>query len=166
MFKHKCAFCESKISQVDYGQIEHFKPKSLYPTLCFEWDNFLLSCSLCNGTGSKGNKFPLDADEGPFINPVEENPDDFFRFEYDETLKQFLVLPKNIRAVTMLKIIKINREELAEHRTKEMFKILRFIDEVIESREKLELFLNYFSDDYEYYAFIKTIITKVRNNVA
>jgi len=164
MFKKKCAFCESTITHVDYGQIEHFRPKSVYPQLCFEWDNFVLSCAICNGTGNKGNKFPLEADGGPFINPTTENPDDFFIFDYDDILKRFVVLPKNLRAVTMLSIIKLNREDLAEHRTKEMFKIIRIIEKIIqEDKEKLELFLNYFNEEYDYYAFIKTIIQKVRS---
>jgi len=166
MFKKKCAFCESTITHIDYGQIEHFKPKSIYPDQCFEWNNFLLSCAICNGTGSKGNKFPLEAEGGPFINPTTEDPDDFFKFEYDNVLKLFIVYPKNRRAVTMLGIIKLNREDLAERRTKEMFKITMVIDKIIKGdQEKLDDFLNFFSDEDDYYAFIKTIIQKVRSKI-
>lgn len=162
MFNHKCAFCESKITHVDYGQIEHFKPKSLYPDLCFEWNNFLLSCSICNGKGNKGDKFPLAHEGGPFINPTEENPDDFFRFEYDTVLKKFVVFPKNDRAKKMLEIIKLNREELANERTRELSKIVSTINRIVENdTTKLEIFKGYFSSNDPYYAFIKNILSQL-----
>ena len=162
MFKKKCAFCESTITHIDYGQIEHFKPKSIYPDQCFEWNNLLLSCAICNGSGSKGNKFPLEAEGGPFINPTTENPDDFFKFEYDDVLKQYIVFPKNIRAVTMLSLIKINREDLLEKRKAQLKQIVFIIDR-IEDEETLQEFFNLFSEKDDYYAFIKTIIQKVRS---
>ena len=33
MFNNKCAFCESNITQVYAGDIEHFRPKSKFPEL-------------------------------------------------------------------------------------------------------------------------------------
>ncbi len=55
----KCCFCESKITHVDYGDVEHFRPKSAfrqkssdslekpgYYWLAYEWDNLFLSCAL------------------------------------------------------------------------------------------------------------------------
>jgi uncharacterized protein (TIGR02646 family) len=166
MFKHKCAFCESKITHVDYGQIEHFKPKSVYPDLCFEWNNFLLSCSICNGKSNKGDKFPLEAKGGPFINPTVENPDDFFRFEYDNVLNKFIVFPKNERAKTMLGIIKLNREELLEHRTEVLLKILYYVDNIVKKNpDALEEFKNLFNGEEEYFSFIRLIITKAEQSI-
>jgi uncharacterized protein (TIGR02646 family) len=166
MFQKKCAFCESLITHVDYGQIEHFKPKSSYPGLCFDWNNFLLCCSICNGKSNKGDKFPLADEGGPFVNPTEENPDDFFGFEYDSLLKKFIVFPKHERAKTMLGIININREDLLEHRTEYLSKIVDTISQIIEKdQEKLDLFCSYFSEKDEYYAFIKNIFEKVKNNI-
>ena len=65
MFHGKCAYCESDITHIDYGHIEHFKPKSTpaYFELAVEWDNLLLACGRCNGAENKGTKFPL-ADKG------------------------------------------------------------------------------------------------------
>lgn len=57
MFYDKCAFCESNITQVYVGDIEHFKPKSKFPELCFEWENLLFACSICNGKSNKGDNF-------------------------------------------------------------------------------------------------------------
>jgi 5-methylcytosine-specific restriction endonuclease McrA len=39
MFDGKCAYCESHITHIDYGHIEHFKPKSKFPNECFEYQD-------------------------------------------------------------------------------------------------------------------------------
>lgn len=49
-----CSYC-GKYDPQDL-QIEHIRPKSLYPKLATKWDNFLLACATCNGAGNKGDK--------------------------------------------------------------------------------------------------------------
>src|SRR5436853_4660489 len=44
----KCAYCESKIRHITYGDIEHIVPKSVDPSLSYEWDNLTLACDVCN----------------------------------------------------------------------------------------------------------------------
>jgi 5-methylcytosine-specific restriction endonuclease McrA len=72
MFHGKCAYCESDITHIDYGHIEHFKPKGTpdYYELAVEWDNLLLACGRCNGAENKGSRFPLADKGGPLVNPV------------------------------------------------------------------------------------------------
>ena len=43
IFNHKCAFCETHDKRAK-RDIEHFRPKSIYYWLGYEWTNFLLSC--------------------------------------------------------------------------------------------------------------------------
>ncbi len=164
MFQKKCAFCESHITHIDYGQIEHFKPKSKYPEFCFEWNNFLLSCAICNGKSNKGDKFPLENENGSFINPVDENPNEFFKFEFDEVTNKFLIFPKNERAFTTIKELGLNRENLSEFRTNELSKITFVINEIINKNkeELLDKFISQFSQKDQFYAFIKTIFEKVK----
>lgn len=83
MFGGKCAYCESKIIHVDYGHIEHFKPKDKFRELCFQWSNLLLACGVCNGAEHKGNKFPEKVEGGPFVNPCDDDPSEHFIFSYD-----------------------------------------------------------------------------------
>jgi uncharacterized protein (TIGR02646 family) len=86
MFDGKCAYCESKITVVTYGAIEHFSPKSVYPELTFEWSNLLLSCDICNDTNHKGIKFPLDKNGSPLlINPADgkTDPNTHLKFVWD-----------------------------------------------------------------------------------
>lgn len=50
MFKGCCAYCEGSYEGTSYPQIEHFKPKSLYPELMFDYNNMNLACQMCNMT--------------------------------------------------------------------------------------------------------------------
>jgi hypothetical protein len=55
---HKCAYCEAPTTMVAYGDVEHFRPKSIYWWLAYCYDNHLFSCQICNGT-YKGDNFPV-----------------------------------------------------------------------------------------------------------
>ncbi len=165
MFNGKCAYCESHIIHIDYGDIEHFRPKSKFPVFCFDWDNLLLSCSICNGVSNKSNKFPLESEGGFLINPVIENPNDFFRFEFDENTKLFLLFPKDERAKTTINTIGLNREKLANIRTKELISIVELISKIEVTAMILNELSECFSDKNQYYAFIKAIIEKVKSKI-
>lgn len=47
----RCIYCED--SRAD--EIEHMRPKDLYPEQVFAWDNYVLACGPCNGP--KNNRF-------------------------------------------------------------------------------------------------------------
>ncbi len=83
IYRHKCAYCESKIEHAASLQVEHFRPKGGlkkektgdenhkgYYWLGNEWTNLLLSCPKCNGNDAKGNRFPISGvrvyDDSPF----------------------------------------------------------------------------------------------------
>lgn len=44
----KCAYCETPTAVVDYGDVEHFRPKSVYWWLAYSYENYLPSCAICN----------------------------------------------------------------------------------------------------------------------
>jgi uncharacterized protein (TIGR02646 family) len=60
LFRHKCAYCETRIGVSDDSEIEHWRPKGAvkeddgrrsfpaYYWLASNWDNLLLSCLKCN----------------------------------------------------------------------------------------------------------------------
>jgi hypothetical protein len=67
----KCCFCESKVSAISFGDVEHYRPKGGwvqkdgdkltkpgYYWLAFNFENLYLSCQLCNEVYKK-NYFPL-----------------------------------------------------------------------------------------------------------
>lgn len=102
-------YCESKISHVNFGDVEHIKPKAinLFPHLEFEWNNLGICCDRCNT--AKGNKYHPGAE---FINPYDEDP-------ASEILACGpLLLPKSAseRGEITINEIQLNRAELIERR--------------------------------------------------
>jgi hypothetical protein len=56
----KCGYCEAPTSAVAHGDVEHFRPKSLYWWLAYRFDNYLFSCQICNQI-YKVDFFPITA---------------------------------------------------------------------------------------------------------
>ncbi len=158
MFGSKCAFCESHIRHVSYDQIEHFRPKHRFPELCFEWDNLLLACGGCNGAKYKGTKFPEAADGGPYVNPVEEEPNDFFDFVINPHTELAEVIPKVLRGETTERDLGLNRPDLLQHRSKAVFNIflLAFTAKKGDP-DCLKLLIKNCQPQYEYAAFARSI---------
>ncbi len=102
----KCFLCESRISHISYGDVEHFRPKAGvcqnlkdkmsetgYYWLAYEWSNLFLACQICNQRFKK-NLFPLEdrnkrskshsddlsQEKHLFIKPDEENPEKHISF--------------------------------------------------------------------------------------
>lgn len=60
----KCAYCESKILHVDYGDIEHIVPKSVRPDLAVDITNLTVACGICNT-----NKSDYYNERAPLVDP-------------------------------------------------------------------------------------------------
>ncbi len=58
----RCCYCE--LSQPD--EVEHVRPKDLYPESAFEWENYVFACGICNGTW-KSNKFAIIDSNGYLV---------------------------------------------------------------------------------------------------
>src|ERR1700761_6417444 len=97
MFNGKCGYCESKILHIDYGDIEHFRPKSIssFYELAVDWDNLMLACGRCNGAENKGVKFPEAANGGPLVNPTVDDPGEHLGFDFDPVTKLANVVDKS-----------------------------------------------------------------------
>jgi len=134
----KCAFCESKVPAVAYGDVEHFRPKGGYqqsPThdlkkpgyywLAYEWTNLFFSCQICNQQGKK-NLFPLarpsrravshhddlTAEEPLLIDPAASDPEQFIGF------REEVAYPRGGRRLgkVTIEVLGLNREALREAR--------------------------------------------------
>lgn len=53
----RCAYCEDSAAD----EVEHIRPKTLYPELVFAWANYLYACGPCNGP--KNNHFAVFAQD-------------------------------------------------------------------------------------------------------
>lgn len=49
----RCVYCEDSMAD----EVEHLKPKDLYPEVVFVWENYIYICGPCNGR--KNNKFAV-----------------------------------------------------------------------------------------------------------
>jgi uncharacterized protein (TIGR02646 family) len=118
MFHGKCAYCESKILHVDYGHIEHYRPKAARPDLTFEWTNLLLARGICNGAEYKSDHFPEAAEGGPIVNPCEDHPEEHFEFHFDPVAKLASVYGTTARGLLTEHLLGMNRPELRGYRSK------------------------------------------------
>ncbi|GAB4212901.1 MAG: hypothetical protein OHK0022_49340 [Roseiflexaceae bacterium] len=72
----RCVYCEDSCA----NEVEHIKPKTLYPEETFVWDNYLYACRICNGTKSD-NFAVFSANTGEFINVARRKKDPIVRVE-------------------------------------------------------------------------------------
>jgi hypothetical protein len=56
--KGKCAYCEANTEVVAHGDVEHYRPKSIYWWLAYTYDNYLFACQICNQV-YKSDNFPI-----------------------------------------------------------------------------------------------------------
>jgi uncharacterized protein (TIGR02646 family) len=65
----KCAYCESKVTAVYPGDVEHILPKTARPDLTFDYANLTLACFICNNR--KGDYYNVAQ---PLLHPYEDDP--------------------------------------------------------------------------------------------
>lgn len=140
----RCHYCED--SKAD--EVEHILPKDVYPDLCYDWNNYLYACGSCNG--SKSNQaavinsvtlslhnltppkpkrnVPLPPRQSPItgvygiIDPVRENPLDFFLLDIKTSSFAFSELPDEntinyLKAKYTLEVLRLNRSYLRKARS-------------------------------------------------
>jgi uncharacterized protein (TIGR02646 family) len=144
----KCAFCESKITHVEYGDVEHFRPKAGfqqrakdrlvrpgYYWLAYEWSNLFFSCQLCN-QASKKNLFPLrnprrrarshrddlQTERPLLLDPSMVDPETVLSFR-EETV---YAINDNRLGRTTIDVLGLNRQELREAR-RERFELIQLL---------------------------------------
>ena len=157
MFHSKCAYCESYIEHVSDSHIEHYRPKSKFPDLTFDWENLLLSCGKCNSTKYKGDRFPETSAGGPYINPCTDLPGDHFQFVYDVKAKLASVYGKTERGETTETGLGLNRPDLRTYRSKRLAMLLCLAQYAQTDPEAQHLLDEAKQDDAEYAAFARLL---------
>jgi uncharacterized protein (TIGR02646 family) len=152
---NKCCFCESKVTHVAYGDVEHFRPKAAfaqahgvpltrpgYYWLAYEWTNLLFCCQLCNQRHKRW-LFPLQdpsrrarsprhrlAREQPlFIDPSTVDPALHLEFHEDGVR----AVRGSLTGKTTIDALQLNREDLAESRKDR----LRMLEAIRRTRDYL-----------------------------
>ncbi|QNR65001.1 HNH endonuclease [Paenibacillus peoriae] len=110
----KCVYCESKLTHIDYGDIEHILPKSIFRELTFSWDNLTIGCAKCNK-----NKDIYYNPKLPLLNPYIDEPEKCITF--------IGAIPYptngNDRAEITIMKLKLDRSELVERRDEHIKKL-------------------------------------------
>jgi hypothetical protein len=110
LFNGKCAYCESNVQHIDFGDVDHYRPKKKvkedprkgtdpghpgYYWLAYYTLNLLPACGLCNKPPGKGAQFPvlgthsrtpkaLDDEQPLLLNPYNNNINPLEHLEFNE----------------------------------------------------------------------------------
>jgi uncharacterized protein (TIGR02646 family) len=130
----KCCFCEAYVAHIQFGDVEHFRPKRGcrqssraplmrpgYYWLAYDWSNLFLCCEICNRR-HKGTLFPLrnptrrarahahsvPREKPVFIDPAADDPEKFIGF-HDEVA---FPIANNRRGRETIEALQLNRLEL------------------------------------------------------
>ena len=174
----KCFLCESKITHISHGDVEHFRPKAAYRQsagdtlhrpgyywLAYEWSNLFLACQICNQVFKK-NLFPLSnpiaratshkkkigREEPLFINPSVDDPEEFISFRREIPFP----IDNHPRAKATIEGLGLKRPKLNERRLenyerlKTLYQIAYRLPPIEESGEARELLDKAVQDAAEY----------------
>ena len=155
----KCAYCESYLRHIAFGDIEHIHPKSAKLEDLFRWANLTLACDICNTAKSNHNNV---------VDPYTDEPAQHFKFFgpmiYANT--------DSAKAVFTAKKLKLNRDELIARRAQRLSAIsdiLLLISQATNNdiRQVLieDLFENEISDSSEYAAFTRSFLREVNKDL-
>ena len=109
-FHYKCAYCEARPGHVSHPHIEHYRPKGIvrFEGEVFNWDNWLLSCGICNER--KWRDFPEEDGQPLLLNPATEDPSPHLCFLGPS--------PRGItkRGKKTVELVKLDRQALRDDR--------------------------------------------------
>lgn len=124
VFFSLCAYCE----ELCRGEVEHFRPKSRFPQLVYEWSNWVFACHDCNHL--KSDNWP----SGGYIDPCAKSnparPDNYFDFDTltGEVIPKSGLTPTRLRkARQMIDDLRLNES----HHLKKRLERLELISRII-----------------------------------
>lgn len=127
---YKCAFCECKPAESGNIEVEHFAPKSQYPDLTFDWDNFLPSCRKCNEA-----KSDFDTISHPIINPAKVDPETLLTYGFLR-IHPIKGTSNEKLAENTIEVCNLNCSRLYETRALLLKSLTEYVDEL---KDKLTL---------------------------
>jgi uncharacterized protein (TIGR02646 family) len=137
----RCVYCEDSYAD----EVEHIKPKELYPEETFVWGNYVYACGPCNGP--KNNHFAVFASGSgaftevtrkrfdPVVEPRQGSPvlinprwEDPLRFMELDLLGTFIFLPTKpsgstdyVRAEYTIQVLRLNDRDMLLKARKEAY---------------------------------------------
>lgn len=156
----KCVYCESKITHVYWGDVEHIRPKASFPRERLTIENLCLACARCNNAKSDFWNAAT-----PLLNPYEDDP--------AESLMAFgswiTRRPGRERARVTIDRLQLNRMDLVERRHERWLLIQPLVEQYVQTAEgpvreviRNEL-LNQASDASEYALVVRAYLDAACN---
>jgi uncharacterized protein (TIGR02646 family) len=133
LFYDKCAYCEREIIR-SYWDVEHYRPKSRYYWLVYNWNNLYLSCNKCN-RARKNDQFPLEIEEARIsdpdsdiasekpllLDPCNDDPEECLIFDLEGETSAI-----SSKGETSIQIFNLNDAKLRKRRKKKIDLYLSF----------------------------------------
>jgi len=146
----QCAYTEIRI-EPEISHIDHFRKRSLFPNLTFQWDNLLTSCNHDFYGARFKDKNIKKAHYQNIINPVTENPQLYFNYSFTG---EILIDENNEKAIITRDLFNLNDRSLVEQR-KAIAEIIKStynqftVDEPVDYIGKFESFIRAIYTDLE-----------------
>ena len=122
----RCMFCSGS----EASQVEHYRPKALYPERTFSWDNLLWACGVCNL--AKGSRF----DENQRLyEPMADDPWGLFFLDEYGNLRARVDLTTGeyyVRAVATMNALALDREPLQQSRQRRYRSLRKTAQELVD----------------------------------
>jgi hypothetical protein len=154
----KCAYCESKLRHITYGDVEHIVPKSVERDKTFDWSNLTLACDVCNT--NKGKHFGNHED---LVDPYVGEPGVHLNFVGSTVLPRPGSGPGLATESTLL----LNRLDLLERRTerltalnRQLYLLAEVTDESKRAVIRRDLEVHELSGDKEYAAMARAFVAE------
>lgn len=150
-----CGYCERPIDPSS-SHIEHIKAKSKYPHMFQDYDNLMVSCmsntSCGNYKDEKGKTAFPDYYE-KFINPVIENPQDYFTYDLktgEVILKGHINTEMMEKGRITIGVLNLNEKSLVSARRVYLIKLSNCIDcpENIDYFEEFPTLVDFFKTEF------------------
>jgi uncharacterized protein (TIGR02646 family) len=150
----KCMYCEGLVDDIYPGDVEHIKPKKVFPELMYEWSNLGYACWKCNN--KKRDKYDATCE---IVNPYDEDPNQYLEVGMlNITLEP---TQSNQKAGRTIVDVDLNRRSLCEKRAsriKEIGNICDMVDAISDPVKKnsfIEILLKEADADRSYSLFVK-----------
>lgn len=158
---NKCAYCESKVTHVCPGDVEHILPKNknARPDLYLEWTNLTLACEQCNRPRKRDYYNASD----PLIHPYKDIPEEHLM----SAGPMIFGKPGDRKGFITNSVLDLNRSSLLERRTERLKSISLLVEswgreqnpaikDVLENELKKEA-----APDKEYSFVVKTFLSSM-----
>ena len=160
---NKCCYCETSVGrEASYMEVEHFKPKKLYPDDVLTWDNLMCACSRCNR-----NKQDHDVVRENIVNPFVDRPNEHIRLTASLNLAG--ITPRGERSVEVLDLNNLQKMyhprceilKALDEKIHGLFRDLNILltQNIVRVRNTVKDILEQCQPDSKYSAFCATIVT-------